>query len=1118
MKRVAPVALLLWIVASLLPLAGQAETHQSRFASLWTREAAFTESELLALSKDAEPVARQFAALRLAELDPPPKAALAALVRALGDPAEEVRWQALAGLMRLGRPATSVLAKALSDLEPVVKADFEPMGSFEKVVAESGEREVWPISRADLAFAALVYARDVDVDALLSAYRAAPREPREAGEGEDIDVEGTGSTGETKSVSPRQRIRLVLEQLPPQSTPSLQAALRSKDIALRTAAEKMMEEEVEDYAVPLSASGEEVAALLKDQKPEVRLAALEQIQNPEAMEVFPGVQCQSLKKSPPELLARFPASSLPDVMALARDEDAQIRGVAVDALGSLGCARPDLATAVADALFAVLSDEPTDEILSYVVSLLANLMDQGFLPVSVTLDAVIAVLADSGRERAHSVTLEVLQHMELPEARRKELVEVLVTACLRVRCSSVQKILRQRPAWVTDAVNSLLARYPDVQSYDLSAFNALEALGAESPIYAREMERLLDHPDQWLRFKAATALAERKITLPRVWQVLVEEALVARFWGEKLNAAKALTNLGEQYMREVESLLDHSDRSLRLSVAIALAERQISPPRVWQVLEDEVRYVNDTGLYYSGQDIEASASALAGLGEQGIERLIAAIGSTTPARRVESMGTLAKFAGESSQAADVILAAASNPADPAQQVAVEALDSIKSRQDEVRAALEKAFSTGNVLVRRAVVVEWSQTGQAPGDLVERAFADPALREETYGLVERLLGDDPRRLTLTAAALQEAALQDELWWKTDPWFKLAGELGEPGAALLAQYASHGKPLTSEFFEGIERMGSLGGALAVALGARLPGEPPEVQGRIFDLLNGIEKEAPWYREWLHAQLKAPGATERERAANALFFLQEDPWAQGGVLAAVLMEVRVRNIVKERLADALYLLNTDYFGWGDSGFPIYGDLPQFPWPPPPGYRRVVVPRELFTIAATTTFGDVYRRLVDAVTGDGFEHGLFLGPGDGFSLVARMERIEADGTPLPRQARWMEEGSPKLSLVDLLADLFFEKTGYFRQIVFAITNDLAPGHSATARLPEPDEGAAGIPPELARRLFGGKEVLALVYTFERRRDAKIKAEQWNGAPSAEEHLEKAGVLPRLKAAATRR
>ena len=147
------------------------------------------------------------------------------------------------------------------------------------------------------------------------------------------------------------------------------------------------------------------------------------------------------------------------------------------------------------------------------------------------------------------------------------------------------------------------------------------------------------------------------------------------------------------------------------------------------------------------------------------------------------------------------------------------------------------------------------------------------------------------------------------------------------------------------------------------------------------------------------------------------------------------------------------------------------------------------------------------------GFEHGLFKGPFGGFALVARMERIKRDGAPFPEPARWMKEGSPKLSLAEIFADLFFENPGYFRVIVFTVTGNLLPGEDASARLPEPREGAPTMPREFAAKPFKDQEVLALIYSFERRHNAKIIP--WkDGAPSARQHLERAGVWTSLEAA----
>ena len=218
-----------------------------------------------------------------------------------------------------------------------------------------------------------------------------------------------------------------------------------------------------------------------------------------------------------------------------------------------------------------------------------------------------------------------------------------------------------------------------------------------------------------------------------------------------------------------------------------------------------------------------AADALASLGEQGIERLIAIImDPATTSHTREAAGsillfsTLARVSDKSSRAADMLLAAAADSADLRVQVrAVWALRSMKTRVDDVRTALESAFSTGNAEARRAVVYVWEETGLPPGDLIERVFADPVpdVRAAVFKLLPRLPTDDPRRVTLA-----QAALQDENERVRDKGLEFAGQLGAAGAALLAQYAARGEPLTHSFFNGVKRLGTLNAALVAALEAR------------------------------------------------------------------------------------------------------------------------------------------------------------------------------------------------------------------------------------------------------------------------------------------------------------
>jgi hypothetical protein len=1089
----------------------EANTDRSRFSVLWLGETTFSEPELLAMIKDTDPAARQFAILRLGELEPPTDAAMDVLIQALGDKDDSVRFQALAGLMRLGRPATRVLVSALTDFEKVTsfQYDSEAMNGF----------RLLPISRSDLAFAALIHVQAVDIDALLNTYRTLgkhgsaekPASPEMSKANKlSLEEEVRALLHERRVDSPQERIRMILDRAPVELTASLYTALQGDDDDLKVTVANMVgragataidtgvpllakavaEEgeatvrnaaasalaQIPEYgaevlysllshpnphargaalaAYPLNARGsaQVVARLLKDPDPEVRLIAIERIRYPEraARRDYSYRQDICLNvidgQSAPSLLIELPDTVLADVLALSNDADPRMREVAVAALGALGCARSDLASTIADTLAARTSDW-ADEVVSEAISQLAYLAKLRVVPRSTeALDRVLVRLADPPAGERLGQLLIILEHMELPDTRRKEIVEILVTACLAdsYECEKVKAILSKRPGWSETAVEALVARYLNLKLFDDRAWKVLEVFDSAGVVHSKILEKFLYHPEKWLR----------------------------------------------------------------ASAAVRLAKRGKASKRVWDVLEEGVRSFEG----YAGWAGEVS-DALANLGEQGIERIIAIIkdSSTQPKTREALIYyTLSSVADKSSHAADILLATARRSADPKiQESAVWGLRSVKKTHTRsVRSALKSAFSTGNSKVRYAVVYTWKETGLAPGDLVERAFADsnPSVRGAAFELLPLLPKDDSRRFAIT-----EAALRDENEEVRDKGLRFAGELAKAGAALLAKYAARGEPLTYSFFEGVERLDTLDNALVVALEARIASESVEVRSQITQALGRPNATELVDREHLYAQLEAHDAVDRENAAQSLLSRNEDPWAHGGLVAMVLMDAEVRKRVKERLGDALDLLYPPGMALMSGRLTA---LPNFPWPPPAGYSRVIVPRELFTNSGKATLGEVYGKLVNALNeaSHGFEYGLFRGPPDGFALVARMERIKPDGTPFPEPARWMKKGSPKLSLPELLADLFFENSGYFRVIVFAATGNLLPGVDTGARLPEPLEGAPIIPRELAEKPFDDQEVLALIYSFERQHNAEITP--WKGgAASAKQHLERAGVWASLTA-----
>jgi hypothetical protein len=113
-----------------------------------------------------------------------------------------------------------------------------------------------------------------------------------------------------------------------------------------------------------------------------------------------------------------------------------------------------------------------------------------------------------------------------------------------------------------------------------------------------------------------------------------------------------------------------------------------------------------------------------------------------------------------------------------------------------------------------------------------------------------------------------------------------------------------------------------------------------------------------------------------------------------------------------------------------------PAFPWYPPIPSARIVVPKSAFKGAGT--FGALFSHLDQAFDNTGYvEKSYFSVPG-GLAVVTRMERIYADGRPESLPTRWELEqyGPPRLSLTEYLQALFTANPGYYRVIVFVVTD----------------------------------------------------------------------------------
>ena len=185
-------------------------------------------------------------------------------------------------------------------------------------------------------------------------------------------------------------------------------------------------------------------------------------------------------------------------------------------------------------------------------------------------------------------------------------------------------------------------------------------------------------------------------------------------------------------------------------------------------------------------------------------------------------------------------------------------------------------------------------------------------------------------------------------------------------------------------------------------------------------------------------------------------------------------------------------------------------FPWPPPPpvvwdtfrdGPNEPLNRRWLGD--DNTTLEEVNRRLraaLRAISPD-FVSGLFPVPG-GFALVTRIERIHRNGEPFHGDMRWSDGNSLK---PDWPTYMFYERSGYLRKIVFAVTTDANIRPVAGRKIPPPESGAQNLPGEVGRLTLKDRYVHVLVYAFEKIPEGSFVAFTELSAPR---HVETTGLL----------
>jgi hypothetical protein len=195
----------------------------------------------------------------------------------------------------------------------------------------------------------------------------------------------------------------------------------------------------------------------------------------------------------------------------------------------------------------------------------------------------------------------------------------------------------------------------------------------------------------------------------------------------------------------------------------------------------------------------------------------------------------------------------------------------------------------------------------------------------------------------------------------------------------------------------------------------------------------------------------------------------------------------------------------------------LPEFPWPPPEASASYVLPDRL--IARYQTVGAVVEDILKALEQGGYvERSFFLTEAGGVALVTQLERINDDGSPVSESQRWPggeQHFASTEGLFQFLRGLFYVDPGHYRVIVFVL-QDLPFAQSSkkiTAQEAQAwlTSGANVLPPDIARRPFGGGHCTVLIYEFA---SDGTKVRVVVSSLTGKEHLEKARVLAALKSA----
>lgn len=1065
------------------------ESTQDGFTARVAAVQTLSFEQLLVRAADADPLWRQCAVSELGARDQLGQSELRALAAALADAIEPVRLSAAAGLMRIGKAATRVVLGQIANRAelPMLDLPRSGLGPYPRTV-----------SVAELAVAVLLHSTEVDTDLVIDAYLALPDEAR---------GRANRHGGEVPSGSAREgdQLLLVLRTARLSWSSKLVEALRSPHTALATVSASRLGDFTSHQTAATHALEEFVRGVPPDEVLVVACHALAK-QGLPGEEALRRLAVNDVPKVRKAAFSALPLQSKQSAELLVKaldDVDADVAGAALRRIGSLVDENPQQQMQQGTDGRAVDLTEATREAqrekarvaLSLfppaTVERLEREVDSGPPMMRMRAITALAVIAYAGQgksARAGDKLVLTLEHEDtlLRDAARNHLV-FLSAQGVWPSAKSLPQLL-QYYAHTPAARHDLLPVIAgvDVPEAERGAL-AQTVLAGYPKLSAEEAEAVV------------AALAARRPLANAIFEQ-VSLSLVESPKGNHalLPLLRALRSNEPRHTNALRDLFAKTDDpAVRREVAMGLAYGGASEADVLAELVAAAK-----GNRTSQR--EDAARALVASGDAGVASLLSAIDSAPHSS--EAGDDLARVLFEAKgrlppHAEEWVLSRAKS--DASQEVQLRALDYLPRMVDQkstVKDALQSALGSSEAKVRGLALSAWEQSELPLDGYIRRRLAadpDPSVRARALDAALVLEPDASARGELLKQALGDKSVSMQSYAVG----KAVAE-GKYGESALTDRISTGTP-SPGLLKGLMGIGKISSEVKLALKHHLPSAPAGVKAAIAKV---TQKPEPLDRNGALKKLDSLDRGERLQAARCL--QSENLWADDARLLTVMQAERVHENAKLRLE--LGLAAQRPAGAQQSGQVKH--LPAFPWPAPPGYVSEQLGRESLALTPETTFKALRQLLIDGLraASDGFTHGVFTLPRDGFALVARMERVHTDGRP--RDPRWIHEGVPKTSFFDFLADLFFEEPGYFRMVVFVVTNDFPTEAANAAAVPPPEQGwQFQMPPELGNQTLGDRPVLALVYSF--KREGSAKAQAWkDGAPTPVQHLKQAGIWGALK------